>query len=170
MSRKKIKKISMKTVALILITILYLIISIGYSYLKQSLNIFGKSTMIPQKLSEYEKGNSTYIWSIDRNWQQGGTTYVMYNIKLSIVNMDKDIDQWVISFDIPNSFSEERTNVWGASLTTYKNGRLTLVSQNWNGYVAKGSTLDLDFQLAFNDNKDFYIENLTLNGLLATNE
>ena len=42
MSRKKIKKISMKTVALILITILYLIISIGYSYLKQSLNIFGK--------------------------------------------------------------------------------------------------------------------------------
>jgi len=84
--------------------------------------------------------------------------------------MDKDIDQWVISFDIPNSFSEERTNVWGASLTTYKNGRLTLVSQNWNGYVAKGSTLDLDFQLAFDDNKDFYIENLTLNGLLATNE
>lgn len=170
MRRQDVKKVSLKTIALIIITIFFLTISIGYSYLKQSLNILGKSTIVEQTPNKYEKGNSTYTWSIDSSWGQGGTNYMTYNIVLNIVNMDADIGSWEISFDIPNSYNAERSNVWSASSVTFKNDRITMKAQSWNRYIAKGSSLKLDFQLSFDDNQDLYIENLTLNGLLATRE
>ena len=170
MRRQEVKNVSLKTVALIIITIFFLTISIGYSYLKQSLNILGQSTTVGQTSSEYEKGNSTYTWSIDSSWGQGGTNYMTYHIVLDIVNMDADINSWEISFDIPNSYNAERSNAWAASSVTFENGRITMKAQSWNGYIAKGSSLKLDFQLSFDDDQELYIENLTLNGLLATRE
>lgn len=170
MRRQEVKNVSLKTIALILITIFFLTISIGYSYLKQSLNILGQSTTVGQTSSEYEKGNSTYTWSIDSSWGQGGTNYMTYHIVLDIVNMDADINSWEISFDIPNSYNAERSNAWAASSVTFENGRITMKAQSWNGYIAKGSSLKLDFQLSFDDDQELYIENLTLNGLLATRE
>ena len=138
--------------------------------MKQSLNILGQSTTVGQTSSEYEKGNSTYTWSIDSSWGQGGTNYMTYHIVLDIVNMDADINSWEISFDIPNSYNAERSNAWAASSVTFENGRITMKAQSWNGYIAKGSSLKLDFQLSFDDDQELYIENLTLNGLLATRE
>ncbi len=170
MRRQEVKNVSLKTIALIIITIFFLTISIGYSYLKQSLNILGQSTTVGQTSSEYEKGNSTYTWSIDSSWGQGGTNYMTYHIVLDIVNMDADINNWEISFDIPNSYNAERSNAWAASSVTFENGRITMKAQSWNGYIAKGSSLKLDFQLSFDDDQELYIENLTLNGLLATRE
>ncbi len=170
MRRQEVKNVSLKTIALIIITIFFLTISIGYSYLKQSLNILGQSTTVGQTSSEYEKGNSTYTWSIDSSWGQGGTNYMTYHIVLDIVNMDADINSWEISFDIPNSYNAERSNAWAASSVTFENGRITMKAQSWNGYIAKGSSLKLDFQLSFDDDQELYIENLTLNGLLATRE
>lgn len=170
MRRQEVKNVSLKTIALIIITIFFLTISIGYSYLKQSLNILGQSTTVGQTSSEYEKGNSTYTWSIDSSWGQGGTNYMTYHIVLDIVNMDADINSWEISFDIPNSYNAERSNAWAASSITFENGRITMKAQSWNGYIAKGSSLKLDFQLSFDDDQELYIENLTLNGLLATRE
>lgn len=170
MRRQEVKKVSLKAIVLIVITIFFLTISIGYSYLKQSLNIIGQSTIVAQKPSEYKKGNSTYTWSIDSSWGQGGTKYMTYHIVLNIVNMDADINGWEISFDIPNTYNAERSNAWAASSVTFENGRITIKSQSWNGYIAKGSSLNLDFQLSFDDDQALYIENLTLNGLLATRE
>lgn len=170
MRRQEVKNVSLKTIALIIITIFFLTISIGYSYLKQSLNILGQSTTVGQTSSEYEKGNSTYTWSIDSSWGQGGTNYMTYHIVLDIVNMDADINSWEISFDIPNSYNAERSNAWAASSVTFENGRITMKAQSWNEYIAKGSSLKLDFQLSFDDDQELYIENLTLNGLLATRE
>ena len=138
--------------------------------MKQSLNVLGQSTIVDQTPSEYEKGNSTYTWSIDSSWGQGGTNYMTYHIVLDIVNMDADINSWEISFDIPNSYNAERSNAWAASSVTFENGRITMKAQSWNGYIAKGSSLKLDFQLSFDDDQELYIENLTLNGFLATRE
>lgn len=170
MRRQEVKNVSLKTIALIIITIFFLTISIGYSYLKQSLNVLGQSTIVDQTPSEYEKGNSTYTWSIDSSWGQGGTNYMTYHIVLDIVNMDADINSWEISFDIPNSYNAERSNAWAASSVTFENGRITMKAQSWNEYIAKESSLKLDFQLSFDDDQELYIENLTLNGLLATRE
>lgn len=170
MRRQKIKKMSLKTIILIVISIFFLTISIGYSYLKQSLNIYGKSTIIANQPGDYEKGNSTYTWKIVDSWGQEGTSYVVYQVKIDIVNMDNDISLWNISFDVPSSYNDANSNSWCASSRVYDNGRVTMVGQDWNGYIAKGSTLTLEFQLALDLEEDLYINNLTLNGLLATNE
>lgn len=173
MRKKKsnLKKMSLKTIVLIIIFIFFFTISVGYSYLKQSLSMLGKSTIVQQSGSnEFEDGNSTYTWEITSSWGQGGTSMIFYNIKLVVVNMDKDIESWEIGFDIPESYNDAQSNIWSASARTYENGRLTLFAHDYESFLAKGDILTIEFQLAFDEEVDLYLNNLTLNGYLATNE
>lgn len=170
--RKRFSKhnITMKTIVLIVIAVFFLTISVGYSYLSEKVFIQGKSSIVGQSSSEdYEQGDSTFTWSIIHAWG-GGTSSYIYQIKIDILNNDKDIDIWEISFDVPDTYDDSSTQSWSASERIYENGRLTLVGQGWNGSVKKGETASIEFQIAFTEEETDFIQNLTLNGLLVTPE
>lgn len=174
MRRREKKKISLRAIVIIIISIFFLMISIGYSYLSQNLNISAKSTIVPQQGgggSNFEQGNGTYNWKITNSYGVGTEEDpLILELSISVVNMDGDISQWEIGFDIPETYNETRTNAWDASSRTYENGRLTLVAQPWNGAIPNGGSYTLSFQLALNEMIDFEVENLTLNGKLLSYE
>lgn len=164
-----LKKVSAKTISLILIIIFFVTISVGYSYLKQTLIIAGKSTIVKKESSgDYVDGESTYSWEITNEWTQGGSTEWACDIDLTVVNMDEDIKVWEIAFDIPEEFNEQKTNFWIASSVTYENGRLTLVGFDYEPLFEKGTSRTLKFHLIFDQQVDMFIENLTLNGYRAS--
>lgn len=162
--------IPIKTIVLIIITIFFLTISIGYSYLSEKLYIQGKSSIVAQDIPEdFEPGSSTFTWEIIHAWGGGDASYI-YQISISIVNNDEDVETWEVSFDVPDTYDDSSTQSWIASERTYENGRLTLVAQGWNASVPKGGTLTIEFQIAFTEEETDFINNLTLNGLLVTPE
>ena len=62
MRRKSFEKINLKLVAMIVLLIFFFIISIGYSVLRQRLNIYGRSTIVVNEdnnLKTNEKGEYT---------------------------------------------------------------------------------------------------------------
>lgn len=173
MRRKEKKRISLRAVVITIISIFFLTISVGYSYLKQSLNITGKSSIVSEQGgdTEYEQGNSTYSWTVLNSWGDGTPdSPYMCQASITIINMDEDISSWEISFELPSSYNDEKSNAWSVSEKTYENGRLTLKAQSWNASVPKGEELTFEMQYAFDTNVEFYVENLTLNGKLATYE
>ena len=111
MRRRKFEKLNLKVVATVILILFFITISIGYSYLKQQLNIYGKSTKIAQKVENSEDGYSTYTWQINNYEKIEGTDYTEYDISLKVINMDSDISSWVISFDVPNGYNDEMSNV-----------------------------------------------------------
>lgn len=65
MRRKSFEKINLKLVAMIVLLIFFFIISIGYSVLRQRLNIYGRSTIVVNEdnnLKTNEKGEYTQEW------------------------------------------------------------------------------------------------------------
>ena len=170
-NKRNVSKLKLKTLVLIIVTIFFLTISVGYSYLKQSLTFSGKSTIVQQGGSgDFVEGVSTYTWEITSSWGQGGSSIMFYNIKLIIVNMDEDIQSWEVGFDIPPYYNNEKSNTWSASRREYENGRLTLYAHDYESFVGKGDSLTLEFQLAFDEAVDFYLNNVSLNGYLITLE
>ncbi len=164
MSKLKLKKTNLTMISLIIIFILFLTISIGYSCLQQKLNIYGKSTIIADESGKYINGNSTYSYKIINSQKQEESNYIIYDVKLTIVNMDNDIGSWEISFDVPKGYNDFISNIKEGFSKKYENGRLTIYSEN--GYLSKGNTLELEIQFAIDG--EFSINNLTLNGKLAS--
>ena len=72
MRRKKVKTIKLKAISIVLVAIFFLTISVGYSYLQQKLNIYGKSTITVQNDGKYINGNSIFSWNVV-------DTYVIFN-------------------------------------------------------------------------------------------
>ena len=64
MRRYKFEKINLKIVAFVILFIFFLAISVGYSYLQQQLNIYGKSTIVTDDSGKYLLGNSKYSYKI----------------------------------------------------------------------------------------------------------
>ena len=169
MRRRRFERINLKIVATVILILFFITISIGYSYLKQQLNIYGKSTKIAQKSESNEKGNSTYTWQINNSEKLEGTEYTVYDISLKVVNMDSDISSWVVSFDIPNGYNDEMSKVNDTSSKKYENGCLTLYAKDENRFISKGNTLNIKMKLAFKDGSKVNLENLSLNGKQASN-
>lgn len=169
MRRRKFEKLNLKVVATVILILFFITISIGYSYLKQQLNIYGKSTKIAQKVENSEDGYSTYTWQINNYEKIEGTDYTEYDISLKVINMDSDISSWVISFDVPNGYNDEMSNVPNASSKKYDNGCLTLYAKDENRYISKGNSLNIKMKLAFKDGSKVSLDNLSLNGKQASN-
>ena len=164
MRRKRFEKINLKIVALVILVIFFITISVGYSYLQQKLNIYGKSTIAPQNIDEYVVGNSTYSWKIIS--QETKQNYTCYDVILTIVNLDNDITSWEVAFEMPQGYNNSMSEVEEAAYKNYENERLTIYAKSENGYVSKGNTLKLTMKLTTSG--VFNIEKLTLNGKLAS--
>ena len=159
MRKLKTKKSKTITITLIIIFIFFFTIGVGYSYLQQRINIYGKATIVTDESGKYIKGNSTYSYEIINSQNSDETNYTIYDVKLKIINMDTDIDLWQVAFDVPEGYNDAMSNIKENSSKKCENGRLTIYSKDENGYLAKGSTLELEVQLAING--DFDIKNLT---------
>lgn len=165
--RKQMQKhTNLKIVVIIIMFVFFLTISVGYSYLQHRLNIYGKSTIATDESGKYINGNSTYSYELVHSDKQNGTNTIIYDIKLNIVNMDNDIGSWQISFDVPQGYNDLMSNVKESLVKEYENGRITVYPSDEDGYLAKGDILELEMQLAINGELD--IDNLTLNGRLAS--
>ena len=164
MRKQKVKNKKVTIIVLIAISIFFLTISVGYSYLQQKMNIYGKATVVTDESGKYIKGNSTYKCEIRNTAENDGENYKIYDVKLTIVNMDSDISSWQVSFDVPQGYKDAPSEVAEKYSKKYADGRVTIDYKD--GYIAKGNALELEMKLAING--EFDINNLTLNGRLAT--
>lgn len=156
------KKISTKTIILIILTIFLITISVGYSYLQQSLSMVGKSTISKSNGSgQIINGESTYTWTLINSWGGGGSSYI-YQIKIEIFNKDEAIEKWRLSFDVPDSYDHAGSNIWIAESSSYENGRVILDAHGWNASIPTGGSVSLEFQLAFKEEVNDLISNLEL--------
>lgn len=163
------KKMKMKTIVTIVMVIFLLTLSTGYSYLHAKLKIEGKATIAAKniKTENYEKGQSVSSWNIVAQLRQGNSPFEIYDIKMTIVNNDGNVDSWEIGMDVPDSYVESKLKTKCASNAQYNNGRLILYSESWNGKVNKGEILTLEFQIALKNDTKLDIKNITFNGLLT---
>lgn len=169
MRLKEKKKAKKTTIVFIVLTIFLLTIGVGYSYLQQSLSISGKATVAPTVVDGYIQGNSTYCWEILDSWEDNKTNEITYRVKMNIINLDKDISTWRVSFDVPNSYNDTSSKIVTESYKTYSNNRINLVGSDANGFVSKGDTMEIEMELVIDNKEDFYINNVVLNDLLVTN-
>lgn len=161
--KSNVKKMSLKTIVLIILFVFFFTISVGYSYLKQSLSMTGRSTIVQEtgNSGQIINGDSTYTWEEIHAWGGGGSSYI-YQVKIELFNRDDDITKWQLSFDVPDSYDDASSSIWVAESRTYENGRLTLNAQGWNASVATGATLTLEFQLAFKEQETELMTNFEL--------
>lgn len=142
--------------------------SIGYSYWSTSLKIEGKVTsgeVTPDLPSEISQ--STVTWGIVNEWGTGTSSDPkFYQVKIDIENHDGDMDEWELSFEVPDGIMSEKINSWGASSTTVEGNRVYMKCQSWNGAISDGNILNLEFQLAFDREVDFYVKNIVFNNKL----
>lgn len=158
------KKSNLNKIVFIIIFIFFITIGVGYSYLKQSLDIFGKATIISQTVTELKSGNSQYSWNIDNVIEED---LINYEVTLNVINLDKDYNTYILSFDVPESFVLNKSEVDNSAQMSYENDRVIIKS---NSFIAKNDELKLKLKLCFKDNQNFYIDNLALNGYLAINK
>lgn len=65
MRRRSFEKINLKLVAMVILIIFFFIISIGYSLLRQRMNIYGRSTIVvteENNIKTNEKGEYKQEW------------------------------------------------------------------------------------------------------------
>jgi hypothetical protein len=133
------------------------------------MNIYGKATIVEQRINGYLKGNSVYSYEILSSEKNQVDNHIVYKIKLIITNRDSHINSWNVCFDVPNGYIDEMSKITTNVFKEYKNGRLCLKSNSNNGYVSKGGNLEIEMELAFSEIVSFGIDNLTLNDKLAEN-
>jgi len=144
-------------------TLLSLVLSTGYAFLSDNLNISGYATFSTS--TNVQPGISTYSYSLLNTWANasGGMTY---QIEIIFNNLDGDIDPWQISFDVPDGFLVT-SNIWQASSVTLSGNTVTIKAKDWNSYIANNSSYTFNFILDFDREVDFSISNISVNGFLA---
>lgn len=170
MRRRSFEKVNLKLVSIIAIIIFFFTISIGYSLLRQKLNIFGKATIVEQRINGYIKGKSYYNYQILNTEKNETNNYTVYDVKIIVTNLDDDITSWKVEFDAPQGCNELESSSVSNSQIEIKNGRVALSPNTSNGYVSKGSNLELEIKIAIFGEGEFSINNLTLNDRLASNK
>lgn len=163
------RKIKFKTITLICLSIFFLTISVGYSYLQTQVKIEGKATITAKDIKvNYPVGKSVATWKITNKWKSDKTNETNYQIELKIVNNDEIINSWIVAFDVPNSYNQNLPQSNSSFTNIYENGRLTLYSKNDSQHILQGEIISIDFTIALEGDEDFEIKNLTLNGLLVS--
>ena len=166
MRKQKSKKKNFTIIAIAIISIFFLTISVGYSYLQQKMNIYGKATITTDKSGKYINGNSTYQYQIISSNEYEESNYKIYSVKINVVNMDKDITSWEVAFDVPKGYEDALSETQDGTSKKCENGRIIIKPKDGKGYLSKGNTLELEIKLAING--ELNINNLTLNGRLAS--
>lgn len=114
-----------------------------------------------------ETSKSTATWSITNEWGEGtAESPKFYQVKIDIENHDGPIEQWKISFSVPKGIIPEKINNWSASSTEVENNRVYFTCHSWNGNIADGGVLGLEFQLAFEGNAEFFVKDIVINNKL----
>lgn len=166
MRNLRYKKRPTSFLVVFIICLFFITIGIGYSYLRQSLNITGTATIAEQNVEEYVEGNSTYLLSINK-MEESVENCIGYEVCLNVSNMDKDMSSCMISFDVPNSYNSVISECVDNSIMSYKDGRVTISSSS---YFAKGDKLELKLKLYLNDFQEMKISRLAINNLLMKSE
>ena len=169
---KKRKKIINPYLIFSILAIFLLLISYSYALLSDTIFIKGFANIISQNESNYEYGNSTYTYENRYNWRGNNGCYI-YDIYVSVKNLDKDYTSYVvITFDTDSDISTElvsnNCNIWQAESVTSSNGHVTVKFAQYTSWIPYGNTIDLYFQLPFlTEKNNVEIKNLALNGLYA---
>lgn len=169
MRRRSFEKVNLKVVSIIALILFFFTISIGYSVLRQNLNIFGKATITEQRINGYIKGNSYYKYQILSTEKNEINNCTIYDVKIIVTNMDNDITAWKVEFDAPQGYSDLDSSSASNIYKEFEKNRIILSSNNSNGYISKGSNLELEIKIAILGDSELSINNLTLNDKLASN-
>lgn len=168
--RKKKKTISTMYIFIILLVML-ISFSVGYSLFSSELNIVSKVilekvvadddyTELPGQISDSE-----LIVHVGSMWEQEGC--YIYNMNLKLINLDRDVEEWIVTVDLPANVSVEKTDFWCAAhveIIELENGsRLVFSNYDWNGAKPINSEIDFGFNLAFTEQVKINVENVTFN-------
>lgn len=162
---KKKRKVLRTLNIFIIMLILLITISIGYSMFSTQLKMIGKVTITkPEVELPTELSKSSATWQVTNSWPG------FYELSIVITNMDEDIDGWVISVDLPNAVLENQIYAWWSSETTYEPmgdyDRISFKCYDYNSKIPNGSQLTVPLSLPLNDEID--VKNLIINGKLIT--
>ena len=163
--RKRRKTISVLYIFIIIVIIL-ISVSIGYSKFSSQLNILANVSIIKPTVelpTEFSKSYAT--WEITNSWPG------YYEVLIEIVNLDEDINGWVISIDLPSAIRETDIHAWWSSETTYEElgdyDRVTFRNYDYNKDILSGSKLSVP--LSFPLNEELNIKHLIINGKMIRN-
>ena len=179
MKKKYIIKRKRKTISTMYIFIILLILllstSVGYSKFSSNINIIGRIelgekeddfTELPTELS-----NSELQIHIGSSWQQ--EDLYVYNMNLKLINLDENLTEWVVTVDFPPSVSVEKSDFWCAAevevLVLEDCSRLIFTNYDWNGDKPLNSEIDFGFNIAFTEQVEMEISNVTFNRKLLEN-
>lgn len=171
---KKRRKFISPYYIFILFIISVLFVSVGYSYLSDTIKITGKANILNSGGSgDIEYGNSTYTWAPAYSWGGGGSLYT-YAMVITITNLDEDYrsDKSIeISFDVPDGCvldSSININVWQAESATLDGNTITLKFSTNGSWLPIGETLTIYPHLYFENETNVTITNLKFAGKYAT--
>lgn len=169
--RKKRKTISTMYIFIILLVLL-LSTSVGYSLFSSNFNIIGKIQLgenyaeLPTELS-----NSELKVHVGSSWEQEG--FYVFNINLKLINLDENLTSWVVTVDFPHGVSIEKSQFWCAAdvevLILEDCTRLIFTNYDWNGDKKLNEEIDFGFNIAFAENVQMQVENVTFNRRLVQN-
>ena len=162
--KKKRKVIGTFNIFIIML-ILLMMISIGYSMFSTQLKMIGKVTITkPEVELPTELSKSTATWQVTNSWTG------FYEIMIIITNLDEDIDGWVISVDLPNAVLENEIHAYWSSETTYEPmgdyDRITFKCYDYNAKIPYGSEIKVPLSLPLMGEMD--VKNIIVNGKLIT--
>ena len=178
MIKKNIIKRKKKTVGtfniFLVILVVLLSFSVGYSYFSSSLNIIGKVELGRVGEPEFpllQISDSTLLVGIEAHWENAGIHY--YNITLVFTNLDHDFKGWKIALDLPTKVDMQNTVFWCAADVTVEEfedrTRLTFENYDWNSKVDLNGEINLGFNIAFSEEVAINVSNPTLNAAVIEN-
>jgi len=178
MIKKNIIKRKKKTVGtfniFLIILVVLLSFSVGYSYFSSSLNIIGKAELGKVGEPEFpilQISESELLVGIEARWEHEGIYY--YNTTLIFKNLDHDFKGWKIAIDVPANVDMEKSAFWCAAEVTIErfedHCRLTFENYDWNSQVLLNGEINLGFNLAFSQEMAMDVSNPTINDAVIEN-
>lgn len=169
--KRKRKTIGTLSIFIIILTII-ITISVGYSMFSSQLNVIGNIVLGKKEINKddfeelpNEKSNSELQIHIGSSWMSEGLYF--YNMNLKLINLDNDVTQWVVTVDFPEGVNVEKSGFWCAAevqvIELENCSRLIFTNYDWNGNKPLNSEIDFGFNIAFTEQVQMQIENVTFN-------
>lgn len=110
---------------------------------------------------EKEENGIKYKYEVTNNWGNNDDSHT-FQFRVYI-NVNSDISDWTTSFKVPVGVKSENAYCWDASKIEIDGQDVKTYANNWNNSLKSGDILELNFQLTFDKNVEFKIENLQFN-------
>jgi len=126
------------------------------------LSLESTGTELPYQYEIIVGDPKPYTYILNSSPSEDDSVPYLYDITLSVTNENSELNSWNLSFELPENLLADNCSFTDIPLYTIENNKVTIESTNT---FAEKETKSFNMILAFENNINFEMQNITLNDI-----